>query len=146
MRTAVAVAALTFASLVFVADPNARASADPLEPGVDEAFVLGGGQDATISGADLHLRFDDVLEDSRCPALAACFWSGQARVAVVATPATGVPATVVFNTNPAPGQTVSVIPVGDYAVELISLDPYPQTPYDGIDLGQYRATLAVHER
>jgi hypothetical protein len=46
------------------------------------------------------------------------------------------------NTNPAPGQTVKVAEVGPYSIELLSLDPYPQTP-DAIAFEDYRATLAV---
>ncbi len=82
-----------------------EAQADPIETGLDQEFGLHGGQEATISGANLSLRFTDVLEDSRCPTQVECFWTGQARIAVVATQAQAEPTTLEFNTNPAPGQT-----------------------------------------
>jgi hypothetical protein len=52
---------------------------------------------------------------------------------------------VEFNTNPAPGQTVTVATVGRYSVELQSLDPYPQTPENPIPFEDYRAALVVRK-
>jgi len=114
------------------------ASADP---GLDRDFTLGGGQEASVDG--LRVRFANVLEDSRCPASVACFWSGQARLTVVAQTEGGPPTTVEFNTNPAPGQGVSSDQVGDYTVTMRSLEPYPQTPEDATPLEEYRVTLSV---
>ena len=114
------------------------ASADP---GLDRDFTLGGGQEASVDG--LRVRFADVLEDSRCPARVACFWSGQARLTVVAQTDDAPPTTVEFNTNPAPGRGVSSGQVGDYPVTMRSLAPYPQTPEDATPLADYRLTLSV---
>jgi hypothetical protein len=120
-----------------------KAEADPAEINLGQEFALSGGQEATISGENLRLRFTDVLEDSRCPTEVECFWTGQARIAVAVEPP-GRPATTVdFNTNPAPGQTVQTVEVGGYTVELKSLAPYPRTPEDGIALDDYEATLLV---
>jgi hypothetical protein len=101
------------------------------------------GQDAVITGENLRLHFDEVLEDSRCPAQVECVWTGQARIAVVVHAAASTPITVAFNTNPAPGQNAQTAQVGEYKITLLSLEPYPQTPEDPIDLEQYRATLEV---
>ena len=49
-----------------------------LEINLNQVFALKGGQEATINGEDLRLRFDEVLEDSRCPKSVECFWTGQA--------------------------------------------------------------------
>ncbi len=119
------------------------AQADPIEAGLDQEFVLHGAQEVTIRGADLRLRFTDVLEDSRCPAEVECFWTGQARIAVVAQQGQGAPSTLEFNTNPAAGQNKQTVQVGDYMVELKSLDPYPKTPDDSPALTDYSATLLV---
>lgn len=117
------------------------ASADPVTVGLDRDFTLGGGQEASVDG--LRVRFADVLEDSRCPARVACFWSGQARLTVVAQPEGDPPTTVVFNTNPAPGQGVSSGTVGEYTVTMRALEPYPQTPEDATPFEDYRLTLSV---
>lgn len=117
------------------------ASADPLVYGLDRDFTLGGGQEASVDG--LHVRFADVLEDSRCPARVACFWTGQARLTVVAQADDDPPTTVEFNTNPAPGQGVSSGRVDEYTISMRSLEPYPQTPEDATPLEDYRLTLSV---
>ena len=124
---------------------GATAWADAPEFSLDQPFTLAGGQDALIPSENLRLRFADVLEDSRCPTQVDCFWTGQARIAISVQPDGAAPTNVEFNTNPAPGQTVKVAPVGQYRVELQSLDPYPQTP-DPIAFDDYRATLLVRKR
>jgi len=119
------------------------AHADPAHFTLGQPFVLAGGEEATSTDGAVRLRFAQVLEDSRCPALVECFWSGRARIAVVVEPADAAPATVAFDTNPAPGTTVTTVRAGAYEVTLRSLDPYPQTPQDVIALRDYRATLLV---
>jgi hypothetical protein len=120
-----------------------EARADPIESGLGQAFTLPGGQEATISGENLRLRFDQVLEDSRCPTQVDCVWSGQARIAVVVSQAQGSPTTVEFTSNPAPGANKQSVGVGDYIIDLQSLDPYPEAPEDALALEDYRATLVV---
>jgi hypothetical protein len=122
-----------------------EAEADPVEFTLDKEFTLSGGQEAVISDQNLGLRFTDVLEDSRCPTEVECFWTGQARLAVLVEPAGSPSTTVQFNTNPAPGQTVQTVRAGDYTISLKSLDPYPRTPDDPISFEDYRATLLVHK-
>jgi hypothetical protein len=122
-----------------------EAEADPVEFTLDKEFTLSGGQDAVISDQNLRVRFTDVLEDSRCPTDVECFWTGQARIAVLVEPAGSPSTTVQFNTNPAPGQTVQTVRAGDYTISLKSLDPYPRTPDDPISFEDYRATLLVHK-
>jgi hypothetical protein len=120
-----------------------KAEADPVEFGLAQQFPLSGGQEATIAGENLRLRFTDVLEDSRCPTEVECFWTGQARIAVAVEPGGRAATTVDFNTNPAPGQNVQTGDVDGFTVELKSLEPYPRTPDEGIALADYTATLVV---
>ncbi len=120
-----------------------HASADPVEFDLKQDFPLSGGQETVIRGENLHLRFTDVLEDSRCPTEVECFWTGQARIAVSVQPAGHPPTTVDFNTNPAPGQNVQKAQVDGYTISLKSLDPYPRTRDDPISFEDYEATLSV---
>jgi hypothetical protein len=122
-----------------------RAEADPVEYDLNQVFTMGGGHEAVIRGEDFRLRFTEVLEDSRCPKLVACFWTGQARIAVLVLRAGREPTTAEFNTNPAPGQNVQTAQVGEYAIGLQSLDPYPRTPEESTPLGDYRATFSVRK-
>jgi hypothetical protein len=122
-----------------------EAEADPLEYNLNEVFALGGGQQAAISGESLRLRFTEVLEDSRCPTQVECFWTGQARIAILVQPEGREPTTTEFNTNPAPEQNNQTAQVGEYTIELQSLDPYPQTIDEAVALEKYRATLSVQK-
>jgi hypothetical protein len=122
---------------------SGKAEAGPVEFALGQQLPLSGGQEATIAGENLRVRFTDVLEDSRCPTEVECFWTGQARIAVAVEPA-GRAATIVdFNTNPAPGENVQTADVDGFTVELKSLEPYPRTPDDGVALQDYTATLVV---
>jgi hypothetical protein len=136
---------LALAITVVGCQMSQKAEADPVAYNLNEVFALGGGQEATISGENLSLRFTDVLEDSRCPTQVECFWTGQARIAVLVQPQGREPTTTEFNTNPAPGQNMQTAQVGEYTIELQSLDPYPQTIDESIALEEYRATLSVRK-
>jgi len=132
------------AALVLLPIAGCRAAnADPVEAGLGGPFVLQGGQQVTITGGGLHLRFTQVLEDSRCPRLVACVWTGQARITVIAETAGREPIPLELNTNPAPGQGVQTGRVNEFTITLDALDPYPQAPEDQVALEDYRATLSV---
>lgn len=118
------------------------ATATPAEFNLGEPFTLAGGQAAVNSSAGLRLRFEEVLEDSRCPTEVECVWTGQARIALLVQQGEGEPIRVAFNTNPAPGQNQQTAEVGEYTIELQSLDPYPETTA-AIPFQDYRATLIV---
>lgn len=141
-KTWLVVAALGFA--LAGCQLNHEAKADSIDANVDQPFTLQGGQEASISSQSTKVRFDDVLEDSRCPTEVECFWTGQARIAVSVQQNESDPTTVEFNTNPAPGETRMSILVGAYTIELLSLEPYPRTPHESIVLEDYAATLVVH--
>jgi len=48
-----------------------------LQVGLDEEFYLSVGQCAFITGEDLEVRFNEVIEDSRCPRGVICIWEGR---------------------------------------------------------------------
>ncbi len=140
-RRALSAAALALALVGCEMSP--QADADPVEPSLGQEFVLGGGQEAVLRRNDLSVRFSELLEDSRCPTEVECFWTGQARIAVIVQPTGSPPTTAYFNTNPAPGENLQSVRAGDYSVELKKLEPYPRTPDDPISFSDYRATLLV---
>lgn len=52
------------------------------EPGeikarLGEEFSLSIGQSASITGEDLIIEFEEVVEDSRCPKNVTCVWAGR---------------------------------------------------------------------
>jgi hypothetical protein len=58
--------------LVACGNAPAKVSAD-----LGEEFSLSMGQTATITGQDLQITFEDVIEDSRCPSDVTCIWAGR---------------------------------------------------------------------
>jgi hypothetical protein len=120
-----------------------EAAAQPITTRIGQAFTLAGGQEATVDGENMRVRFDRVLEDSRCPRQVECFWTGQARVAILVEPNGRGETTLEFNTNPAPGQNNQTALLDEYTIAMDSLDPYPQTPHQAIPLEDYRLRLTV---
>ena len=118
--------------------------ADSAEPHLGEVFTLGAGQDATIDGEGLRVKFGQVLADSRCPRQVNCFWTGEARISVLVQQRDAEPAAVQFNTNPAPNQNKQIEKIAPHTIELRSLDPYPETPAK-IPFAEYRATFLVNK-
>jgi hypothetical protein len=129
-------------ALTLVSCHSNQAAAQPIAINLGQVFTLDGGQEAMINDENLRLRFDNVLEDSRCPKSVECFWTGQARIALLVEPNGRGESTLEFNTNPAPGQNNQTARLDEYTITLQSLEPYPQTT-DHIPLEDYRATLLV---
>ena len=122
--------------------PQGDAETIAIEVSLGEVFTLAGGQEGVVNGEALRLKFDEVLEDSRCPTEVECVWTGQARIALLIRQGEAEPVRVEFNTNPAPGQNKQTAEIGDYTVELQSLDPYPETT-EAIPFEDYRASLII---
>lgn len=108
---------------------------------MNETFTLGGGQEIVIAGAGLHLRFAEVLEDSRCPTNVPCFWEGQAIIRITVQQNDQPPLELQFNSNPSEGP--DTLMAYGYTVQLMRLDPYPEEPDMVIDFDQYQASLVV---
>ena len=98
-------------------------------------------QEAVIEGEDLAIKFDSVLEDSRCPEGAACVWSGNAKVRLKLSKQKKTPETLDLNTNM--GQKSSSY--SNYEIKLVSLKPHPKTDTT-LQQNEYKATLVVTKK
>lgn len=58
-------------------------TAQPITLG--QPFKLNFGETAQVAGGLLSIKFDSVVEDSRCPAKVTCIWGGRVVVALTAT-------------------------------------------------------------
>jgi hypothetical protein len=110
---------------------------------LDSPFELAVGQEIALADTGLHLRFESVLEDSRCPRQVACVWSGQARLAVTIWGGDAAPETKEFSTFSKPPNTSDTHTVQGLSIKLINVDPYPDAPDQPIPAGAYRITLLV---
>ena len=137
---------LFFSLILFACQSNGRTTSAPPSPSsapLGEPFTLRADQETTIDDSDLTLKFEAVLEDSRCPTNVECFWTGQARILITAQEGDQDPVALEFNTNPAPGQTVDTLTVNDYTIQLEEVVPYPEDPDTPIPFSDYQVTVIV---
>jgi len=114
----------------------------PVSPSpVDVQLSLAYGQTVAVGTSGISVRFDSVVEDSRCPADAMCVWEGRAVVKVVVS-AARTEVDVSLQSSPGSARAVEV---GGVRVEWIQLEPYP---YAGqpTEPGAYRLTLRLTRR
>lgn len=101
-----------------------------------QQIVLAPGQTTAIIGSPFVLRFDGVVNDSRCPGDATCITAGDAVVAVSVLTATSSQAYELHTAQP------KSFVYDDFTIALEQLDPYPFVTRP-IAPGDYRATLVI---
>lgn len=105
-------------------------------------FTLTRGQSAEVGGQTV--RFDAVLEDSRCPQGTTCVWAGRARVTLSVADAGVVALELPGFVTAESEQGHQPVEAHGYRFTLLALDPYPST--EGADSGrEARATLRVDQ-
>jgi hypothetical protein len=93
-----------------------------------------------VAVAGFTVRFQAVLEDSRCPVNADCVWAGNAKVALDVVGAQGRSETITLNTELEP----RTARVGSFELRLISLAPRPELGVP-IPMREYTVTLRIVE-
>jgi hypothetical protein len=116
---------------------------EPAGPKPGEVFTLTVGERAILEAIDTSLRFLVVSSDSRCPSQAQCVWAGDGAVVLEIAPTDADAAKDTLHTNPESGPRA--VALASYELELLRLDPYPETP-GSIPSDQYRATLVLYEK
>ncbi len=104
-----------------------------------QPFELASGQTALVGGADLHVTFNGVKEDSRCPSGAACVWEGDGvtRISVVQGSREG--SSLELHTN---ARFSTYDTYRSHRITLVGLAPYPKVNQT-IDAKSYVARLKV---
>ena len=92
---------------------------------LDQSFTLHIGERALINDVGLSIEFVEVPADSRCPsnALILCVWEGDGAVLIEATASSGGSLVDTLHTNLEP----RTLDVASITLELVSLDPHPET-------------------
>lgn len=107
------------------------------QPALFVSFDMKIGEEVVVKGTDLHLYFEQVPDDSRCPVSVQCVWAGSARLLLRAWTSDAGPIEIELQTfDPTP------VPCFEYTVEVKALHPYPEVP-GPIDPSEYVATLTV---
>ena len=102
-----------------------------------QEFVLSASRAATVGGSTV--RFDKVLEDSRCPMNARCVWEGNARVEFTISQG-GKASSLILNTSE---RFATKQDFGDITLRLVRLDP---TPMAGEKVKQYSVVLIAEAK
>lgn len=124
------------AALLLPASACSHVPTGPSAP-LGAPFRVGVGQSVRLESAGFELGFDQVLEDSRCPADAICVWAGTARLKAWLRAAGEPRREIELKTFPkAPLATFG------YTVEVEALEPFPYSNVR-IDPRGYVATLIV---
>jgi hypothetical protein len=89
---------------------------------LNNSIILAEKDCAGDAATHTYICFESVLNDSRCPEGAECFWAGNAQVKFRFVKADDDP--VFFNLNTNTGFTTDTI-VGGYKFTLKALNPYP---------------------
>jgi len=118
---------------------GAAAAERRVQPG--EHFELAHSQAVEVADSGLEVRFQGVLEDSRCPENARCMWAGNARVALRVGAEGEAGESLVLNTHGGEALPSTGCAAG-LEIELLGLQPYPSTEGPP-KADQYVATLVV---
>lgn len=107
---------------------------------MNQPFTLAIGETAVLPNTGLSVRFDAILEDSRCPKSVTCVWAGQ--VIAVLTVQEAEQNTAELQISPDSPTTAKQASYGAYTVEITAVTPYPLTS-DPIPADQYQATVII---
>jgi hypothetical protein len=120
---------------------SSTAASTPQQAALEEPFQLAIDQIGIVESEDLEITFIEIVEDTRCPLDVDCAWSGQAIVRV--TLSKGNQAMGSFDLTTLVEGDTAVTSMGEYAVRLLEVAPYPQTVERRIPRSDYVITLIV---
>jgi hypothetical protein len=95
---------------------------------LDTPFVLKMGETAALKGTPLRVTFEDVPEDSRCPAHVRCIWQGNAEVRLSLTSGKGSAPLVLNTVDRLDMPSAALIPGFPYRLKLETLESEPRDP------------------
>lgn len=110
---------------------------DPSGPSLGERFTIPVGETEVLRGEPVRIRFERIIEDSRCPIDVVCITAGEARGEFEITVGRASAVTVELSTDP-----LSSVEVGGYRFRLVGMTPLPRSNIR-IDPRQYRAEVVV---
>ena len=124
-------------ALLLIAAACSHAPTAPSAP-IGTPFKIGVGQTVRLQSG-LELGFDEVLEDSRCPADAVCVWAGTAKLKAWLS-VNGARRDIELKTFPR-----QPLAIDEFTIDVQALEPFPYSNVR-IDKRGYVATLVVARR
>ena len=111
---------------------------------LSDTITIGYKSQYTNSAKDVSLRFDSVLEDSRCPEDATCVWAGNAKVRLIVD-AENKKDTFTLNTIVNMSFANSFVTKNGYKIVLIDLLPHLNTRQNMHLPQSYRVEVSVRK-
>jgi hypothetical protein len=112
----------------------------PGEVSLGREFTLSVGQNATVAGEDLGIKFVEVVSDSRCPQGVTCIWAGEVSCLVEVAKGSAGTSRIVLTQSGADGQTFR--PFLDGYETMFRVEPYPVAGKQ-IARNEYRLVMTV---
>ena len=147
-----------FAVLFAICILPACQTATPSTPGpaaLNTEIILSPGQSAAVTGTDLTITFHSVVSDERCPSETECASSGPVTVSLSIQQGQGDPTDFTLQTfTDLNGRSPNVqfegvtnrTELGDYAIQIASVTPYPQNLNTKIEASEYRVALLISNK
>ena len=111
--------------------PTTEPAASAASVRIGDTLRVMRGQVGDVESGRASIRFDSTSEDSRCRTGVQCVWAGD--IAAMLTVTTGgASQRVTLHTGVEPRRAT----VGGYAIELVTVDPYPGTEPPNARLAQ----------
>ena len=105
---------------------------------IEQGFSLGEGESVWIEDNQHQITLVEVIEDSRCPVNAECFWEGNAKVKILV----GEEEYVLTLGKLLEGDVNSVALGDGLSLRVVEITPYPDSEQDG---RPYEVTLIVEQ-
>jgi hypothetical protein len=112
----------------------------PVDAEISLTIKLQHCADNIFSGNDIHLCFDKVVADSRCPYTADCIWAGAAAVEFTLTKHNETHL-LKLSTISRYGDYTKDTTVAGYKIELLDLLPYPDLPPNTIPANEAKVKV-----
>lgn len=105
-------------------DTSVPIEAQSENAGLEQNFKIKYGQEVMVKGQNLKVKFDSLLDDSRCPTDVECVWPGDAEIVISVKRANAHASNMELHTNE---QFTQAAKYQRYMIKLVALDPYPRT-------------------
>jgi len=106
---------------------------------LDRDFKIHYGQELTLQGQDLKIKFASLLDDSRCPANVKCVWEGDVKLLISVRQGNAEDSLLELHTNRRFTQEGKY---QHYVIRLVAVDPHPRTNFKNKQ-NDYIATLRI---
>lgn len=116
---------ILFSSFGFGQNEEVKPPVIAVKVPLDQSVVLKG----------VTIKFLEVIEDSRCPKGVNCIWAGRAivKVEVTANGQTNEKTLILGETRPGENKNTNLYSSSDFAINGLTLDPYPSVENAGED-------------